>query len=311
MDDAGLTDMLRSRLGRVVAIESMGGTAGRTMLYRVNGGECVLKLFYHAPEIKQMRELTAYAFLASSGLPVARLLDWGVLPSGVPWILLSHVPGETIKEIKRRMPGSPARLTDAMATFLAQLHRLPADTSPLFVGKEARATLLQARLTKYAGFVTCAARAHLSERPLWRRASSEMQRLLLDNSAGWARKGVFVHGDFSTRNLLARNTEHGVETTGIIDFERARLGDPAEDLCAVFLEDFCRDESGWQRFLARYCLLAGADSGLRIRFAYFFIGHVAEIATWAPGKDDAYYRAGIAALETVLEWRDEVGKRPR
>ena len=42
------------------------------------------------------------------------------------------------------------------------------------------------------------------------------------------------------------------------------------------------------------------DPGLSMRFVYFFIGHVAEIATWAPGKDDPYYKAGLRPLEHLL-----------
>lgn len=130
-----------------------------------------------------------------------------------------------------------------------------------------------------------------------------MQRLRLDDRAEWARKGVFVHADFSTRNLLAEPTDDGIEMTGLIDFERARLGDLAEDLCAVYLEDFCWIDHGWAHFLEAYRQRSIEDRGLGLRFVYFFIGHVCEIATWAPGKDDAYYQAGLRALEALLEDR--------
>ncbi|GJH21749.1 phosphotransferase [Caballeronia novacaledonica] len=301
MAEEQLTSTLRLRLARAVEIKLIGGTVGRTTVYRVNSDELVAKVFHHAPQIKQRRELTAYAFLSTADLPIARLLDSGILPCGAPWILLSCLRGTPVSEIKKRAPDVVAQMSDVMAGTLASLHRLPADASLLFVREHALSVLLQERIAKYARFATWAAEADLPERSLFQAAWSLMQRLRLDDRAGWARKGVFVHGDFSTRNLLAESTDGDIEMTGLLDFERARLGDPAEDLCATYLEDFCWNDRGWAHFLEAYRQRSSEDRGLGLRFVYFFIGHVCEIATWAPGKDDAYYQAGLRALEALLE----------
>ncbi|SAK92944.1 Phosphotransferase enzyme family protein [Caballeronia glebae] len=295
-----LTHLLQTRFGQTVRLEKIGGTIDRTAVYRVKGNESVAKLFFHAAQIKHRREVTAYEFLRSSRVAIPRLVDSGMLPSGVPWILISQLSGAPISELRTRFPDVARQMTGAMAGTLAQLHRLPADRSPLFVGERDLAELLAERLTKYAGFAATAAALDLPEKALLRTARDAMLRLRLDERGNWARKGVFVHGDFSMRNLLADMKRDGTTMTGLIDFERARLGDPAEDLCAAFLGEFYQDAHGWTHFLDVYRRQSHADDGLHIRFLYFFIGHVAEIATWAPGKDDAYYQNGLRALESLM-----------
>jgi len=239
------------------------------------------------------------SFLRPSWVAMPRLFAFEVLPSGVPWLLLSQLSGAPIGELRTRFPDLPRQMSGAMAETLAQLYHLPADRSPLFVGERDLAALIAERLTKYAGLPT--------QPPLWtcrkRRSLARPEKRCSDyasTSGNWARNGVFVHGDFSMRNLLAEITQNGITMTGLIDFERARVGDPAEDLSAAFLGDFYLDAREWTHFLETYRRESHADDGLDIRFLYFFIGHVAEIATWAPGRDDAYYQTGLCALDSLL-----------
>ena len=117
-----LVDTLCLRLMRSVEIVRIGGTVGRTTVYRVNDGEFVLKVFHHAPHIKQRRELTAYAFLSAADLPVARLLNSGVLSSGVPWILMSYITGTPVSETKNRVPDTLAQMTGVIARIVGMRH---------------------------------------------------------------------------------------------------------------------------------------------------------------------------------------------
>src|SRR5436189_5633424 len=76
----------------------LGGAAAARLLEQKHrnqvfavGEEAIFKAYLRDGAARQARKVAALRFLEGRGLPVARRLGHGVLPTGVPWTLESRV----------------------------------------------------------------------------------------------------------------------------------------------------------------------------------------------------------------------------
>ncbi|HEX5225690.1 MAG TPA: phosphotransferase family protein, partial [Solirubrobacteraceae bacterium] len=150
---------------------------------------------------------------ADAGVPVARVVAHGSSHPllGAGWTVMEALPGSA--DPKRILGGEEApraeELLDQIAAALAAVHRMPTHggiapvaSDPLALVRGMHESLGEAHPTFELAF-----RELAGERPA-------------------ARGPALVHGDFRMGNLLV--DEHGL--TGVLDWELAHVGDPAEDL---------------------------------------------------------------------------------
>ena len=161
---------------------------------------------------------TAASLIAAAddvGVPVPDVLGHGsgeADPIGTPWLLMSHVQGETIpRKILREAEYSDARpgLVRECAEALAAVHRIDPSTVPGVRRQDSLETVrtLLALMEEPHPVLELAIRWLDQARPL---------------SAGES----VVHGDFRLGNLIV--SQAGLEA--VIDWELAHVGDPIEDL---------------------------------------------------------------------------------
>lgn len=169
----------------------------------------------------------------AEGLPLATeaALIGGAGAAGVPvpGIVLLSVAGDDLGEavVMARLDGETlgarivrdARLADARALLpaqcgaaLAAIHALPVDLAPLE--------------TRGAAETLALYRATWTRDPLPRAAIAAAFRWLADTVPAPVAPSV-LHGDFRTGNLMVEPTRGLV---GVLDWELAHLGDPAEDI---------------------------------------------------------------------------------
>jgi hypothetical protein len=163
-------------------------------------GEVVLKCFLHAAQTKWQRERRAYTFLQGSGLPVPRLIASGQLHEGVPWLLVSRMPGQVAVDVLDTLTAAEQRqLFEAAGALLASLHTLPVDErltqNPLAVAREAYPHRLADRIADYSRRSTQGA-------PRRAETLAVARAWALGSSPGRPSALVCAHGDFSPRNLL-------------------------------------------------------------------------------------------------------------
>ncbi|MFC5752307.1 phosphotransferase family protein [Actinomadura rugatobispora] len=192
-----------------------GGASRETWAFDAGGRALVLRRDPPAsPDPAAMaREAALLAAAAAAGVPVPRLVDHGPDLLGPPYLIMERLDGETIpRRLLRdaRFAGVRSRLARELGAILARLHTIPPGAVPGLPDGDP----LEEIAARYDGFA--------EPRPAVELALRWLDRHRPEPSA---RRSV-VHGDFRNGNLMVG--EPGVR--GVLDWELAHAGDPAEDL---------------------------------------------------------------------------------
>ncbi|WP_131763936.1 phosphotransferase family protein [Actinomadura fibrosa] len=146
-------------------------------------------------------------------MPVPRLAGHGDALLGTPYLIMERLEGETIpRRLLRdaRFAEVRPRLARELGGILARVHTIPPDAVPGLPSEDPLTGLAE----RYAAF----------EEP--RPAVELALRWLAEHRPPPSGRHAVVHGDFRTGNLMIDET--GVR--GVLDWELAHAGDPAEDL---------------------------------------------------------------------------------
>jgi aminoglycoside phosphotransferase (APT) family kinase protein len=214
-----MTDAVQSALARQLRADVAdlrrlpGGASRETWSFTADGAPLVVRRDPpgQVDAAAMAREAGLLASAADAGVPVPRLVAHGDDLDGAPFLIMEKLDGETIpRKLLRdgRFAGVRPRLARELGAILARLHTMAPvpglpDGDPL------------AGLTaQYESFN--------EPRP----AVEVALRWLADHRPPASGRRTVVHGDFRTGNLMI--TPSGV--SGVLDWELAHLGDPAEDL---------------------------------------------------------------------------------
>jgi aminoglycoside phosphotransferase (APT) family kinase protein len=220
-----------------------GGRSKKTYFISVRGSnalpaELVMRqdyaLRYEGTKVRD--EHQPLARLAERGLPVPRPLHLQADESqlGPPFILVGRLSGSAPGSYFGLQSQCPGAFRD-LARLLAQLHAV----NPRELGFTAPPQSLEQLIDQY-------------ERK-WRDNATQPSPLI-DYAYSWARAQcaldpgsvAAVHGDAGPYNMLVQNDR----LTGLLDWEFARAGDPAEDLGIVRV--YAEGVMDWQQFLQIY-----------------------------------------------------------
>jgi aminoglycoside phosphotransferase (APT) family kinase protein len=205
--------------GRAVEVSGLrrlsGGASRETWAFEAGGRPLVLRRDPPtAPDPQAMaREAALLAAAAGAGVPVPGLVDHGADLLGSPYLIMERLDGETIpRRLLRdeRFAGIRPRLAGELGAILARVHTLAPDAVPGLPDGDPLADLA----ARYDGFAEPRPAVELALRWLDRHRPPPT-----------GRRSV-VHGDFRNGNLMIDPT--GVR--GVLDWELAHVGDPAEDL---------------------------------------------------------------------------------
>ncbi len=276
---------------------------GRNQVFAV-GGQAIFKAYLSDGRAKQARKIAALGFLAGRGLPVPRLLGYGVLPkghSGVPWTLESRVIADHVRPGRDELDTPQGwELHGALGRWLPNLHA--------FGGFPCFGTWKAEGPATLAGHVLPRARAIRAQVPgldgvpptLLRRAVQELTRLEPTiRDAGWLRPR-FLHGDYGTSNVAVGPADGGrLEVEAVFDFESAAPGDPVEDF--LWIADHGLDSPIVLSFVAGYLERGGLDVDAPERFAFYQLEHCLGILGWAHQADPEYFVQAQQLIEQVLD----------
>ena len=192
-----------------------GGASRETWAFDAGGRALVLRRDPSVPPdpATMAREAALLAVAGDAGVPVPGLVDHGPELLGSPYLIMERLDGETIpRRLLRdgRFTEVRRRLARDFGTILARLHTIPPHAVPGLPDGDP----LDDITTRYEGFAEPRPTVELALRWLDRRRPAA--------SAGRS----VVHGDFRNGNLMIDPS--GV--CGVLDWELAHAGDPAEDL---------------------------------------------------------------------------------
>jgi aminoglycoside phosphotransferase (APT) family kinase protein len=160
-------------------------------------------------------------------------------PLGGPFMLVSKLPGKAPGDYFT-FPGGSRELVEELARTLGRLHSLP--VNDIEVPQQKGRSHIEYTLEQIAYF-----------RRQWQRNALEPSTII-EYAFAWleneCRRGIggpaLVHGDIAPHNYLTKDGH----LTGIVDWEFAHIGDPAEDL--AYRREFFEQFMSWQDFLAIY-----------------------------------------------------------
>lgn len=214
-----LENELRSILSvqRIDGLTRLSGGASReTWSFEADGRALVLQRQRPGDGRDMGVEAAVLSAAFSAGVPVPELIASGVTASGARYMIMAHVPGETIaRKILRdeRFTRSRQNLVPQMARAMARLHAVDvADISQLPATDQVsqyRATLddLNASLGQ----------SH---------PTFELAFRWLETNRPSSRRSTLVHGDFRLGNVMVDDSG----LAAVLDWELAHVGDPLEDL---------------------------------------------------------------------------------
>jgi aminoglycoside phosphotransferase (APT) family kinase protein len=179
-------------------------------------------------------------------LPVAcpLLIEREISEVGAPFMITSRLPGTAPGSWQGFFPDTPRALVESLARLLAAVHTVDFSTLPLPGANRSSEELLeeevQFRWAKWKRDATSAS-------PI---VECAFAWLLAECRSGLG-AATLVHGDVLPHNILANQDQ----VSGLVDWEFAHIGDPAEDLA------YCREAvigvMPWNDFLAVYHAAGG------------------------------------------------------
>lgn len=293
-----------------VTLRHLGGYLGRNDLYsvapiksravRLNGrSSAILKIFCGVEAYaKWDAEKSSYGLLHTMGPVIPELLGSGIFADtpdgpGAPWILVEHKPGllwETHRdEISKADEG---HLYEEAGALLAGLHAIrPASNGFRLPKRDCQ--------QYYRDCIERLFRLDLPERILFEEARQSLLGLE-DPANTHSRAFCFVHRDYSARNLIVDTTPEQARIAGLIDFERAAIGDPMEDFATFVFKELLEMSHRAPRFFRGYGSRAPLPPSFGTRLRYHLIGLLLEIAGWAHDTDHDFYDRAVAALQLVV-----------
>jgi aminoglycoside phosphotransferase (APT) family kinase protein len=248
-----------------------GGFSKTTLLVAVDGAagpeEMVLRQVppgRDASTLAAEYEVVRFAWENGVAAPEPLWLEPDDNAIGGPFFATRRVPGANLGDVFGPRPGTPREAATGLAEALAHLHRLdPRDvrTTPvpaMVSGEEILAGVRQqqeqvALAAQVDGDVPHPLHALLFA---WLRA----------HAPGDVPRPVLLHGDPGFHNMLV----DGGEVQALLDWERARVGDPAQDL--AYVRPHVMRVQPWEEFLAAYCD-AGGEEPDEERLRYYSVWH--------------------------------------
>jgi glycosyltransferase involved in cell wall biosynthesis/aminoglycoside phosphotransferase len=216
----------RSATGIAFPRAGTSGYAGRSVVYLAD--EAVLKIYTHRGDDRSTREAEGLRHAAAADLDfdVPRLINQSSTPGALSWVCWQRIDGNPVSE--------PAAMAGSMEEDLGRL------AAQLHYGTHDPTGRLRPFRRQPSNTAHTSAKSARTETQL----VQEYRRSTRAHRCG----ALFVHGDFSTRNVLTR---HG-RVSGVIDFERSGCGCPYHDLASFFFNDVLLGHLQGERFLAAY-----------------------------------------------------------
>lgn len=218
-ESISLEEELRALVG-AQSVEGLtrlsGGASRETWSFLADGRPLILQRQRPGDVRDMLVEARVLETAFGAGVRVPQLITSGEMSSGAKFMVLAHVPGETIaRKILRDERFSSARpvLVEHMARSLARLHAIDADS---LSGLPTIDQLEQYRSTLDS----------LNESLGQSHPAFELAFAWLERNRPASQRRSLVHGDFRLGNVMVDETG----LAAVLDWELAHIGDPIEDL---------------------------------------------------------------------------------
>lgn len=202
------------------------GEESRAFALSVGGEELIVRI--HPTDYGFAKDAVAAGRFASVDLPIPRIVDHGILDSGLCYCLSQRAPGKTLQDLD----------PDELRPVLAPVARVMNAMTQSDVGGIDGCGPFDA--DGYGAYVSWRTYLLAIAEPTihdWSRLCggvvpmriSRLLELIVTLAEHCPEMRGLVHGDFGSNNVLAE----GTHITGIIDWSEAMVGDPLYDLANI------------------------------------------------------------------------------
>jgi aminoglycoside 2''-phosphotransferase len=212
----------------------------------------------------------------------------------VSYLFLAGVPLDR-NTLLRQDEATQNRLAAELATFLHQLHTIPAEMLTALPLKPVPPPSLDEVRQQYEEVRTLLDPYLWADQKAW---VDGLYRPVLDGSLGVGYTPALIHNDLASYHILFDPVERRI--SGVIDFGVAEVGDPAADLAQIINN---HGESFLRRMLPVYPEIAAALARARFRAG------VIELWWLLQGlrtNDLSWFMVHIGRARDVLPWDAEV-----
>jgi glycosyltransferase involved in cell wall biosynthesis/aminoglycoside phosphotransferase len=248
------------------------GYNGRSMVYLAD--RAALKVYTHHGADRIARETAGLAAVVAglTGFEVPTLLAGDSPPGALSWVAVRRIPGEGAKAAET----AEGHFAEQIGLLLARLHKAAG-----------------AR----AGALSAFHRSPQADAPGFHPVGRRLAHLYRAAESSQKCVDGFVHGSFSTRNVLVASGA----LTGIVDFERSGRGCAFHDLASAYLTDALLGSLSGPRFLSGYATALGRGEEVDVdHLGLHLMEYAAWILGWAPAVDPKF-AAQVVALAPRLE----------
>lgn len=280
------------RLAQPVSAVRIPTFLGRNQVFELTPLDLIAKIFHASPAKRLNAECESLRFLKQTGVPVPRLVDSGNDLAGCHWLVETKLQGIAADTAFPSLtPRNGEDLAYRLGKLIGQVHSIrPEDTTnlPQITVSERVYSTLQSK-----------PQLPTDAREL---INATFDGLTASRSSRTGRPTVLVHRDFSLRNvMIARPVRGTMQIEGVIDFERAFLGDPMEDLATLIRRDFWHNPVLINAALQGYCSSGpgkGYFDGDLLRELVLI--QILEIMTWSAADDPDFYQQTKLIAEEIL-----------
>lgn len=247
--------------GRVLSVRQLSGGFSKTTLLieldsPINGENGHRELVVRqvtpgrdshtlSPEFDVLR----YAFEHDVAVAEPLWIEPEANPLGGPFFASSRAPGENPGDVFGAREGVDKGAGLALAASLGQLHGVPINGAPKTPVEPMvrKSDLLDAIEQQSVSVGNSPTQSDVDGQPL----HALLFEWLRANAPGDVAEPVLLHGDPGFHNMLV----DGHTLTAMLDWERSRIGDAAQDL--AYVKPYVRDVIPWNEFMDAYCAAGG------------------------------------------------------
>jgi len=241
-------------------------------------------------EVRLLRLLTS-----ETGVPVPRVLlvdENGPTGERPRWVLLSHVPGQPLAQVRKNLDSWDLESVGYDAgRYLAHIHQIRLDAfGTLF--SDGTDNEMQEKAHVLATVDLCIEEC-LSNHLLEKADAHVLRDRLADTHLLTRRQPCLLHGDFWSANLIVERGATGHHVTGIQGFSYAQGGSPEQDIATLFVVDLDDDKAAQRQFLDGYAesgeLTASFWDRLRLYKAVSGLCHLARLGPQCTPEQQRQY----------------------
>lgn len=266
----------------------------RHLVYMVNtdADKYVFKYYYR--ENACNNEIYTLKLLEDTDLPVAKLIDHGMIGDSNEWILLSFIKGVPFSKHFRSIDEESRKsIFIEMGEILSKIHQIPVE-EVLFAGEANYRDALEKSLNGYVSDI----KKMKKDVPIVQIALKYLNESM--EIFETAVDGCYCHRDYDGRNVLILRNEEGWSISGVLDFEKSMYWDRSYDFTFMFINHFYEHPEYTKYFVEGYTKNMELPSNINELLKFYMVYDCIKALSWCKDLSPEYFEKCLKIIQDIL-----------